>query len=628
MATLIPSFHHCAMRMTPGERRLGQRLEEKLPDECLLWYDVPIAPHRLHPDFIILHPGRGLFILEVKDWKIDQIQKVTPEKVELITQDGVKKVKHPLEQARNYILAVKDMLEKDTLLVQKVGDYQGNLLIPYGYGVVFPNISRKVFNDSDLTQVFAENLVICKDEIMEDVREEDFQQRLWDLSIYRFGETLTSHQIDRIRWHIFPEVRINTKQLSLFDVEIPVDPVSKVSQQVEIPDILRIMDLQQEQLARSLGDGHRIIHGVAGSGKTMILAFRCQYLAQVGSKPILVLCFNVSLAARLRQMILDKDLGHRVIVRHFHGWCMDKLKQYHIPRPSSQEYQGEAYIEELVQRVITSVDAQLIPAGEYDAVMLDEGHDFKPEWLKLTAQMVNPETNSLLVLYDDAQNLYGEKRSKNFSFKSLGIQAQGRTTILKLNYRNTEQVLRVAYEFAKEVMTPIDGDDDQVKLVEPTSAGRQGVIPNLIKLPSFKHEVDYLAEKVKLLNLQGVPWNEIAIVYRVKFMGDRIYHDFRQMQIPVEWVNASSDSRHYHPNEDSIKLITMHSSKGLEFPVVCVPGLGYMPNKDQSMLEEARLMYVAMTRAIDQLIVTSHRQSLFTERLEKAVIKAITVSAE
>jgi superfamily I DNA/RNA helicase len=53
-----------------------------------------------------------------------------------------------------------------------------------------------------------------------------------------------------------------------------------------------------------------------------------------------------------------------------------------------------------------------------------------------------------------------------------------------------------------------------------------------------------------------------------------------------------------------------------------------MPNKDQSMLEEARLMYVAMTRAIDQLIVTSHRQSLFTERLEKAVIKAITVSAE
>ena len=40
------------------------------------------------------------------------------------------------------------------------------------------------------------------------------------------------------------------------------------------------MDLQQEQLARSMGEGHRVIHGVAGSGKTMILGYRAQYLAK------------------------------------------------------------------------------------------------------------------------------------------------------------------------------------------------------------------------------------------------------------------------------------------------------------------------------------------------------------
>ena len=54
--------------------------------------------------------------------------------------------------------------------------------------------------------------------------------------------------------------------------------------------MVRVMDLQQEQLARSLGEGHRVIHGVAGSGKTMILGYRCQYLAKVLAKPILVLC--------------------------------------------------------------------------------------------------------------------------------------------------------------------------------------------------------------------------------------------------------------------------------------------------------------------------------------------------
>lgn len=605
------------MRMTPGERRLAQRLEDKLENDYLLWYDVPVGKKQLHPDFIVLHPSRGLFILEVKDWKLDTIQNINPSTVTLLTEDGIKEVKHPLQQARDYALAVNKMLEKDPALVQQEGNYQGKLIIPYGYGVVFTNITRKDFNNSELPAVFEEHLVICKDEMQPSTDAGEFQQRIWDLSAYQFGKTLTSSQIDRIRWHIFPDLRPKQQfdDDSLSDEETP-EPV--------IPDILKIMDLQQEQLARSLGDGHRVIHGVAGSGKTMILAYRCQHLSQVSNKPILVLCFNVSLAAKLRQTIQDKNKVSRIKVRHFHGWCIDLLKKYDIPRPDPREYQGEAYIEELVQRVITAVDAKLIPAGTYGAVMLDEGHDFKPEWLKLIAQMVNPETNSLLILYDDAQNLYGEQRSKKFSFKSVGIQAQGRTTIFKLNYRNTEQVLGVAYEFAKEVMTPTTGDDDQVVLLEPASAGRQGPKPDLIRLPSFKHEVDYLADRVQQLHERDIPWNEIAIIYRSNFMGDRIYNHFQQAQIPIEWVNASSDTRNYNPAELSIKLITMHSSKGLEFPVVLIPGIGFMPHEYNTPEEEARLLYVAMTRGIDQLIMTCDRPSEFTSRLETALGKVAT----
>jgi hypothetical protein len=609
--------------MTPGERRLAQRLEEKLEDDYLLWYDVPVGKKQLHPDFIVLHPSRGLFILEVKDWKLDNIQSINPSTVTLLTEDGVKEVKHPLQQARDYALAVNKMLEKDSLLVQQEGNYQGKLVIPYGYGVVFTNITRKTFNESELSAVFEEHLVICKDEMLLTTDAGEFQQRLWDLSAYQFGKTLTSSQIDRIRWHIFPDLRITAKQLSLLESDTAD---TEESPQLQIPDILKIMDLQQEQLARSLGDGHRVIHGVAGSGKTMILAYRCQHLAQVSNKPILVLCFNVSLAAKLKQVVQeDPDKISRIKVRHFHGWCMDLLKRYNIPKPDSREYEGEDYVEELVQRVINAVDAKLIPAGTYGAVMLDEGHDFKGEWLKLIAQMVNPATNSLLIMYDDAQNLYGEKRDKKFSFKSVGIQAQGRTTILKLNYRNTEQVLKVAYEFAKEVMQPTTGDDDQVVLVEPASAGRQGIMPDLIKLPSFPHEVDYLAERVQQLHERDIPWNEIAIIYRSKFMGDRIYNHFQQAQIPIEWVNVSSDSRNYNPAELSIKLMTMHSSKGLEFPVVLIPGIGYMPDQygHGTPEEEARLLYVAMTRAIEQLIMTCDRPSEFTTRLQTALGKVV-----
>jgi hypothetical protein len=140
MATLIPSYSSCASRMTGGEKRLAQRLEAKLEDDYLLWYDVPVGPKALHPDFILLHPSRGLFVLEVKDWKLDTIKSVNPDEfaIALLPNGQPKQVKNPLNQARDYALAICSLLEKDPNLVQTEGRYQGKLLCPYAYGVVLP----------------------------------------------------------------------------------------------------------------------------------------------------------------------------------------------------------------------------------------------------------------------------------------------------------------------------------------------------------------------------------------------------------------------------------------------------------------------------------------------------------
>ena len=67
MATLIPAIGSCVSRMTSGERRLAERLEQKLDDDYLLWYDVPMGPRNTHPDFCVMHPRRGILVLEVKD---------------------------------------------------------------------------------------------------------------------------------------------------------------------------------------------------------------------------------------------------------------------------------------------------------------------------------------------------------------------------------------------------------------------------------------------------------------------------------------------------------------------------------------------------------------------------------
>ena len=64
--------------------------------------------------------------------------------------------------------------------------------------------------------------------------------------------------------------------------------------------------------------------------------------------------------------------------------------------------------------------------------------------------------------------------------------------------------------------------------------------------------------------------------------------------------------------------MTMHSSKGLEFPVVAIPGIGYMPNSKLDPADEARLLYVGMTRAMDHLVLTYHQQSDFAVKIAAA----------
>jgi len=112
-------------------------------------------------------------------------------------------------------------------------------------------------------------------------------------------------------------------------------------------------------------------------------------------------------------------------------------------------------------------------------------------------------------------------------------------------------------------------------------------------------------------------------------MGERIFRELTKAELPVDGINKDSNSRNFDPSKQSIKLMTMHASKGLEFPVVFIPGLGYLPNPHQSVAEEARLLYVAMTRAIEVLVLTcvgaagpkGHRRSSFVERIEGALEK-------
>ncbi|HKT26889.1 DEAD/DEAH box helicase [Dyella sp.] len=611
MAKLIPTRNSCLGRMTSGEKRLSERLEQKLEDDYLLWYDVPIGRHQCRPDFVIFHPRRGLLVLEVKDWAPERII-ADKTQFTLITQRGMVKEINPLMQAHSYAIRINEELERDPALIHPAQHrHAGKLIMPWAYGVVLANISRKQFTDGELDQVIPAHLVICRDEIYESVEAEDFQERLWAMFPQVFPCALTLPQIDRIRWHMFPELRVEWGE-GQFGLAFDHDHHRKTP--VDIPDLIRVMDMQQEQLARSLGDEHRIIHGVAGSGKTMILGYRALHLARTLAKPILVLCYNKTLAARLNQLMGERGLADKVQVYNFHSWCRAMLKAYHVPLPP----EGDGFFEAMVERVMQGVERNQIPRFQYGAVLIDEGHDFEPEWYRLIVQMVDPATQSLLVLYDDAQNIYGNANRPAFTWKSVGVQAQGRTTILRINYRNTLEILSVARRFAQALFDERDGDDDDVPLIAPESAGRRGAVPMLIRTESASAELRAIMERIRLEQQQGRVLSDIAVLFRNHWEGDKIHLALQQAGILSRHADGAGKSALFD-DEASVKLVSMHSSKGLEFPVVIIPGLGALPKQGQDEAQEARLLYVAMTRATEQLILLHYQESVFTARIRASI---------
>ena len=596
--------------MTSGERRTAERLEQKLDDDYLLWYDVAVGPRHQHPDFVVMHPRRGILILEVKDFRLSTLIQANKQTWDIHAEAGPKTIPNPLEQARQYAHQVVNALERDPQLVQPEGRHQGKLAFPWSYGVVLPNITRAQFDKAELHNAIEPHRVVCQDEMLEAVEPEALQSRLWDMFPFMLGGVMSLPQMDRVRWIMFPEVRVAVPGTGdLFDA---------TDADADLPSIMRVMDIQQEQLARSLGDGHRVIHGVAGSGKTMLLGYRAEHLAKAHtstSKPILMLCYNEPLAKQLAHVMAAKGIADRVHAVHFHKWCRDQLKAFGQTLPANNQSVTDK-MADMVQRVIIGVDRKQIPSGQYQAVLIDEGHDFAPEWLKLAVQMVDPATNSLLVLYDDAQSIYERSKTheggKPFSFKSVGIQAQGRTTILKINYRNTRQILQTASLVAADLLTAEDKDEDGVPMLKPVSCGRDGEAPLIIRLPTLRAEATHIVELLCAAHKEGHAWGDMAMLCRHHQDMYLCANVLNRRGLPYQVRDKAGQ---FDPAADTIKVLTLHASKGLEFPVVALVGAGHMPAPGEDEREEAKLFYVGATRATQRLIIGMGGDGRFGQRL-------------
>ncbi|RHW41948.1 nuclease [Neobacillus notoginsengisoli] len=609
---------------TAGERLLFRTLKTYLPDDYIVYFEPEI--HGRRPDFVIIGPDLGLLVLEVKDYTKNTLFQLNHEEWHILTTSGDQAViKSPIKQARDNVFKVVDVLKKDKNLIQTEGKYQFNLKFPYGYGVVFTRLYAKDFVQEGLYTVIEPELCLNRDEIdpdKEGFSEEVLMEKILNMFIvpFRLKEPLSFEDINAIRYHLFPEVRISAE----FKPPVPYQDQLLLS----LHDI-KTMDLHQENLAKQLGDKNRLIRGVAGSGKTIILASRAKMLSKQNPDwKILILCYNISLANSIQQMInhmlnepedlfdfnfaggnVDQPVMNRNIkVRNFHAWLKHDLK--------IRESQIPVVLEKIKKK------EAILPT--YDAIMIDEGQDFEANWLSLVSSLLDEKTQSLLLVEDRAQDIYKRKRSY---LQDTGLSFQGRSKILSINYRNTQQIVKFAWDFYRKhsmLKNKVVNRDLEGEIIAPQSTKRKGPVPGIIRAKNFFDEMKLVARLMKKLHEdRKVPYHEMLVLYRVKRTSkmpiiDIIQRTLKEAGLPSYWITENEKTKRSFEKEDCrIKISTIDSSKGLDFRAVFIVNTDSMPFPlEEDKEREVSLLYIGMTRAKEFLCLSYSGQSEFTQYLE------------
>jgi len=590
---------------THGEALLARALKS-LPDDYIVYHEPYIKNRR--PDFVIIGPDLGVVVLEVKDYTKQAI--LAANKTDWVLQVNGNIIKHvnPLIQARQYAFELNETLEKNSQLILHDGPFKGKLKFPYGYGVAFTRLTQSDLLQTGLYNIIAPELCLAREEIdpeNELFTAEHLLKKIQNMFAIRFAfpAPLNEDDIKAIRYLLFPEVRISARQEE--------DRSAHYEEQFlfSLLDI-KVMDINQEKLAKNLGDKHRLLRGVAGSGKTLILACRAKYLARLyPGWRILVLCYNISLASYIQQMVdeieIETQPKKQIEVENFHNWCY-----------KTWSLKDEGMIEDLISHIKTGD----VDSPQYDAILIDEGQDFEPDWLRLAYMTLNPETHSFLLVEDRAQQIYYRKSLS----QELGISFQGRSRILTINYRNTEQIIHFAWNFYQHFSAnkQISHKGDTMEIVSPQSAHRQGPEPIIKSFSRFYSEAEAIASEIKQIHENDkIGYSDIAIIYRVK----RLKQDYvaaitdalKSQNIPYYWISENNSSkRSFKRSEASVKLSTIESSKGLEFNIVFICNIDNLPLfLEKELQHEVSLLYIAMTRAIDKLYLTFSGESQFTKYL-------------
>jgi superfamily I DNA/RNA helicase/plasmid maintenance system killer protein len=309
------------------------------------------------------------------------------------------------------------------------------------------------------------------------------------------------------------------------------------------------------------------------------------------------------------------------------AWQIDSAEAYAtVPRMGRKNRLGARQREELwaiftevrrqirAKAMMTSADLFAIVTEHfsertekpYSHIVVDEAQDLGVAELRFLQAIVPDVSDALFFAGDIGQRIFQQP----FSWKGLGIDIRGRSFTLKVNYRTSHQIRRMADHLLPENVRDVDGEADDRK---GTVSVFDGVEPVVVIAPSWEAEKEAAAEFLQSLISQGMLPGEIGIFCR---SNEQIGRSAEIAALAgVKTVSSLTASG----TEDAVLIGTMHLAKGLEFRAVLIVGCdeGVLPLRnriadvadefelDEVVSTERQLLYVAATRARDQLFISA-----------------------
>ncbi|WP_297630937.1 ATP-binding domain-containing protein [uncultured Clostridium sp.] len=477
MAVVIPSKNEIMeTKVKPREEilELIEKLEEELDDSYKIFFRAYLNGG--HPEIIVSRRKYGIFIIEVKDWKLDDYKYESSVGRYGKVKERKKGIDYIIENPIRKVQGYKDSLYE--LYSYKLSMLKLKSRMYYGLvktGVYFFNENEEKVSDFFKSENKGCNLVKrfgCDSDISQTIKE-----------ALKYGD----YRLDNIFKEIEDEIKprysnsINSNELKL--------------------------NKKQKELIRSKEGLNKKIKGESGAGKSTVIAYRAvDALRKNPNSRVLVLTFNITLRNYLRDRIGDvrgEFSFSSFNIIHFYGFMAQQNEKYGVLDGQREDY------ENLEIDIFKGVKIE--EEEKYDSILIDEGQDFKYEWFRCLKETFLKKDGEFLIFADEKQNIYGRALEE----KLVKTNIRGDWGELKNSYRTKGNLLRLAYEFQSEFYR------DKYKLDLELLQERQLV------LDIMEEEMDYIySEDIDLKSIfykiEETMRKERISINDITILGDRI----------------------------------------------------------------------------------------------------------